>query len=131
MANADTMRAAIAPGSTPYGERGNLEDAIGSAASTSNAALPEAAAASAAQKPINPNDPYGSPMTALMGKGGFTSERPLTSGLSVGPGTTPSNLDGLPVDKMKRLQQVALHAKSPQLRGAAILALRRIVRSRG
>lgn len=133
MPQAEQIRAAISPGSTPYGERGALEDAIGGAASTSSAASPEAMAAPAmGMAPINPNDPFGSPMSAIMGEGGFSSDRPITSGLTVGPGSGPApDLSGLPLSLMQKLQDVALNAKSPQLRGAALLALRRIVRNRG
>lgn len=123
----EATQAAIAPGSTAYGERENLEGAIAAAEAT-----PEVQAAPAmGLKAINPDDPFSSPMTALLNKGGFTSDRPVTSGLSVGPGSTPPfDTTGLPVATMKRLQEVALNAKSPQLRGAAILALKRIARSR-
>ena len=123
----EAIQAAITPGSVPYGQRENMEDAISASGNT-----PEATAAPAgALNPINPDDPFSSPMTALLNKGGFTSDRPLTSGLSVGPGTTPAfDTTGLPVDTMRRLQEVALNAKSPQLRGAALLALRRIAQNR-
>ena len=124
MPNAEQVKAAIAPGSTPYGERGELEQAIGTSSAVS-APMP-------VQGRISSQDPFtGGPMAALLGQGGYTSDRPVTSGLSVGPGAGPAvDLSGLPLDVMKKLHVVATTAKSPQLRGAALLALRRIVRNR-
>lgn len=129
--NAERTRAAIAPGSTPFGDRGMLEQAIGQ--SQQLAASPEAGAgAVGGMAPISPQDPFSDPMSALMGQGGFSSERPVTSGLSVGPGDSPPPVPtDLPIPLMSQLQNIALNAKSPQLRGAAVLALRRIVRNRG
>lgn len=123
MPNAEQVKSAIAPGSTPYGERGQLEQAVSSATATPPSPV---------QGRISSQDPFSGPMAALMGQGGYTSDRPVTSGLSVGPGSGPAaDLSGLPLDVMKKLHVVATTAKSPQLRGAALLALRRIVRNRG
>lgn len=118
------VQAAIAPGSTPYGERGKLEGAIAQSQATPQ--LP------VAPGPISGQDPFGGPMSALMGEGGFSSGKPITSGLSVGPGGPPApDMTGLPIDLMQRLQTIATQAKNPQLRGAAVVALRRIVKNRG
>ncbi len=118
------IAAAIAPGSVPYGERGALESGISQSQATPK--LPVAAS------PISPQDPFsGGPMSALMGDGGFGSDKPVTSGLSMGPGSGPAtDLSNLPMPLIAKLQDVALNAKNPQLRGAALLALRRIVRQR-
>ncbi len=96
-------------------------------------ASPEAgAAAVGGMGPISPQDPFSDPMSALMGQGGFSSQRPVTSGLSVGPGDTPPAAPtDLPMPLMSQLQNIALNAKSPQLRQAAVLALRRLIRNRG
>lgn len=121
---ADTARRAIEPGSVPYGERQELEAGLQSLLGGGAEQAPGAAPVGN----ISPQDPFGDPMSALMGKEGYQSNLPVTAGLSVGPGPGPDVQTNLPVSTMETLQEMALHAKTPRVRQLALLALRRIVR---
>lgn len=123
-ANADTTKKAIAPGSIPFGERQGVEAGLeavlgGGGEGQAPPSVPR----------ISSDDPFSSPMAALEGKGGFESNLPITAGLSVGPGPGPMpGLNDMPVPVVQRLQDVALHAKTPHIRQMALIALRRLAR---
>lgn len=121
-AGVDAIQNAISPGSTAYGERGALEEAI-SVGGASGGMAP-AAGAAAAPVSMGPLDP----LTALMdGTVESNPEVPVTDGLSVGPGAQPFADDS--ADPLKaRLIAVAEGAESPRLRAAALTLLRQHVR---
>jgi hypothetical protein len=123
MASADTVKKAIAPGSTESGDRQKLEAGIESIMGGGGEPMPPVTPA------ISPQDPFGDPESALAGAEGFSSDLPITAGLSVGPGAGPTqSFENLPIPTMQVLQDMALNAKTPQVRQMALLALRRIVR---
>ncbi len=123
MANADIVKKSIAPGSTEFGERQNLEADIQSIMGGGGEQMPPVTPA------ISSQDPFSGPESALAGTDGFSSDLPITAGLSVGPGAGPTQSFGnLPIPTMQVLQDMALNAKTPQVRQMALLALRRIVR---
>ena len=124
MPNADDISRSIAPGSLPYGERqevaGNLQAALGGAAGQGAGPAP------VAEEAGDPVDAEIDPMERLLA-GEHSSDLPITSGLSEGPGSTGLRTkDETP--KVERLRAVAMHAKSPVLRYQARAALRREMR---
>ncbi len=122
-------QAAIAPGSTDYGERGELEGAV-SASLSSPAGSQEPTLGSASPVPTAGGLPA-SPLDFL-NDGTHSSDLPVTSGVSVGPGEGPmSPFADLPVDRMTRLQTIATQAKSAYVRQAARQALRAIAQQQG
>lgn len=126
-AGAERTRAAIAPGSTEYGERASLEAAIGQAgAGGGGPAAPIAGGGGAASALPSPTDPLG----ALLSGSISPEEKPLTDGLSFGPGAGPTRGDDpLLSDYAQRLRTLATEAASPMLRAAARTRLRRMSRT--
>jgi len=123
-AGAERTRAAIAPGSTEYGDRGALEAAIGSAGGGGPAA-PSAGGGGPTTALPSATDPLG----ALLGGGITPGELPLTDGLSAGPGAGPNmGDDPMLSDYATRLRTLATEAASPMLRSAARNRLRRMSR---
>lgn len=78
--------------------------------------------------PPGPNDPMG---MLLSGAVAPTTQEPLTSGLSVGPGPGPTVAPTVPDDVVERLRLVAMHAKTPVLRAMARAAILRRQKSSG
>jgi hypothetical protein len=111
-------QAAIAPGSTEYGERKNLEaglsQAMGSAGNPTSGAQPASPVA-----PL-PDNPLG----ALLSGEIPGDNTPVTDGLSIGPGAGPQNQHPMMSDRAQRLRTVATEAASPVARAAARRALR-------
>jgi len=116
--SADDIARTIEPGSLPQGERqevaGQLQQALGGLAS--GPAAPVEAAPDAIEGDIDP-------LERLL-SGEHTSDLPVTSGLSQGPGSTGLRPQS-ETPKVERLRAVATSAKSPVLRYQARAALRR------
>ncbi len=124
MANADIVKKSIAPGSTESGDRQTLEADIQAIMGGGGGEQMPPATPS-----ISGQDPFGDPESALTGADGFSSDLPVTAGLDVGPGAGATQSFGnLPISTMQSLQDMAINAKTPQVRQMALLALRRIVR---
>lgn len=108
---------AIAPGSIPYGER----ESFAQAADAAGQAAPGGPAATSGAAGVGgPLDPLQSMLTGKIPP----SSDPVTAGLSVGPGASPSVSPGSSDSIQQRLQYVAVNAKSPKLRLQARSALR-------
>jgi hypothetical protein len=115
------MRDSIAPGSTDYGDRGNMESGI---ARSRQMRRMSPAMSGAMKRPTNQMRSLSPAMSALL-KGKGASGTPITQGLSVGPG------DGPPVptnDTADRLRAVAQYARTPVVRNMARRALLRMAR---
>jgi len=109
MPNADQVTDAIEPGSLPYGER---------------APLTEAMPGLLGPGPLGGGGGSVNPAQMLAaGDLGTSQGAPLTSGLSVGAGNTPTPME-FDDSTSARLRYVAQNAKSPQLRAMARNALR-------
>lgn len=125
-AGSELTSAAIAPGSTDYGDRQKLEGSLsaivgqqgGGAASAPGGGSPG---------PVVPEDALGALMSGQISPGG---DLPLTDGLSVGPGAGPAaqQEDPLLGDRANRLRMIASQAASPQLRALARSELKRMTR---
>ena len=109
---------AIAPGSTPYGERDTLGDAANSA--QQGGGTPSGPAATSGSAGVGgPLDPLQAMLTGKVRAG----SEPITAGLSRGPGDSPATpVTTEPVKE--RLKYLAVNAKSPHLRLQARAALR-------
>lgn len=117
------LRENIDPGSIPQGQRQVLEQNLGALSAPPMApAVAAPAAAGTLQLPRNPLDP-------LLGGDLPVNPEEVTTGLSVGPGAGPNQLD-LPDAGVERLRMVANQARSPVLRELARQALRSSVRGR-
>jgi hypothetical protein len=123
--SADDISRAVAPGSMPFGQRqkfaGNLQSAMPGGSSQgppSPPGLPQ----------IVPQQSMG-PLDVLT-QGVHSSPEPVTAGLSVGPGRTPAppGTAMLDQDRMNRLRDMAMNARTPALRNAARSLLRQMVR---
>ena len=125
MATREQMTDSIEHGSTPYGERGPMEDSISSGL---GASPPPGAGGGGPMAQPQPNvaPVGGSPMDLLL-SGDYPNDPslPLTDGLGVGPGAGPLEPEGPPVPPLvERFRMVAQHAKSPTLRAEARAALK-------
>ena len=125
MANANDIAAAVTPGSMPYGERqkfaGSLQQAMPGGTGQGPPSPP-------GLPPIVPQKDMG-PLDVLT-QGVHSSADPVTAGLTVGPGRTPA-APGAPLldqDKMSRLRDIAMNARTPVLRNAARQLLRQMAR---
>ena len=125
-ANVEQTTAAITPGSTEYGERGQLESDISQLLSGGGGPQPPTPGVTPQQAPGGAGDPLAAMLSGSVPGAG---SGPLTSGLSVGPGAGGEVPPAPPSNEIQALQRVALGAKSPQLRAMARVALRRRVRS--
>lgn len=101
----DEVARSIEPGSVPSGERGPIEDRIRQAMAT---------------KPTSPEP------GAASGRGldklaqGPVSDKPVTDGLSLGPGTNPAPNTGLQSsERVDTLRLIAKESRSPRLRALA------------
>ena len=106
-ASADDVARSIEPGSTEFGDRQVLEDQIGQI--MGNAAAPTPA-------------PAGAASSGALGKlsQGAVSDKPVTDGLSVGPGAPPANTPQIANSpRIDQLRIVAQNARSPRLRALA------------
>lgn len=121
-AGIERTQAAIAPGSTEYGERQNLEQGISSAMGA--AGQPTGGAQPAVPVPPMPDNPLGALLSGEI-KG---DQLPVTDGLSVGPGAGPPQNDPMMSTRAQRLRTIATEAASPVARSAARRALRRMTR---
>lgn len=127
MPDSNLAQKAISPGSTEFGDRQGLEQGLGDVLNAGPSPAPSGgplpAAPDGAQAGLDP-------INALLG-GLHTSDLPVTSGLRQGPGRAPlaPGASQLPATTMQKLQQVALNAKSPQMRHMARVSLRRIARN--
>lgn len=123
MANADEIMRTVEPGSLPQGERQAM-------ASRLQQALPKPGGGGGAPTSQAPASSGGAPnpLSRLLG-GGYSSDLPVTDGLSVGPGAGParSAIAAAESPKIGQLRMVALEAKSPLVRYHARMALRREV----
>jgi hypothetical protein len=118
MATQDQLIGSISPGSIPYGERQNIEAAIGQIGAAPAPAGPITPATGSLGIPSNPLDP-------LVGGQLPVNPDPVTAGLSMGPGTGGVDSPiGIPPGSVERLRTVALNARSPVLRELARRALR-------
>ena len=107
----------IVPGTLPYGER----EGFAAAADAAGQDAPSTPAATSGAAGVGgPLDPLQSMLTGNIPP----SADPVTAGLSVGPGASPSTSPGASDPIKQRLQYVALNAKSPKLRLQARSALR-------
>lgn len=117
---------AIAPGSTEYGQRQNLESGLAQVMSAG--AGGQAGAPTTTPAPRVPSS--SNPLAALAG--GLLSgnpNEPVTAGMSVGPGDGPAmTMDPMLGDRANRLRAIATQAASPTLRAMARSELRRMVR---
>lgn len=104
-AGIDKTQKAIEPGSTPYGERGNLE------ANISQGMSPGAAPGAPGVSPPGvgaptPTDPIGALLSGEI-KG---DNLPVTEGLSVGPGSGPPEQDPMMSTRAQKLRMIATEA---------------------
>lgn len=106
-ASADDISRSLEPGSTEYGDRQVIEDRIKQVGAQAQApSVPPAGAASA----------RGMAQLAQ----GSVSDLPVTDGLSVGPGATPSPADALQASpRVDQLRLIAKNARTPRLRALA------------
>ena len=102
----DEVARSIEPGSIPSGERGPIEDRIKQAMATPPQVSPEPGAAGAkgldrlAQGPV--------------------SEKPVTDGLSLGPGAAPPQEGGIKNSpRIDQLRLIAKEARTPRMRALA------------
>jgi len=114
------LSAAIQPGSIPQGQRAPLEAGLAQAVGQSQAPQPTAAAGAVAPPSGGMNDPLAALLSGSVKPGGASS--PLTDGLSVGPGVTPSG--DVQDPRVVKLQEIATQASSPVLRAFARNGLR-------
>lgn len=129
MTTRDTAKRAIVPGSLPYGERTGFEAAIDRTLGGTRGAAPASVSPPAGVGAVLPRR---TPLDFLLKSKVFKTSLPVTAGLSVGPGPGPSmDLSGLPLDRMARLQEIALNARSPVLRSHARILLRELARRGG
>ena len=106
-ASADDVARSIEPGSTEFGDRQVIEDQIGQI--MGNAASPSAPAPGAAS----------SGALNRLGQGAV-SDKPVTDGLSVGPGAGPAQTTQIADSpRIEQLRIVAANARSPRLRALA------------
>ncbi len=104
-ATADDVTRSIEPGSIPSGEAGPLDDRIKQAMATAPAA-PQPGAAG------------GRSLDRLAQ--GPVSDKPVTDGLTVGPGASPAPAQGLqPSKRIDHLRNIAQNARSHRLRALA------------
>ena len=117
---------AIAPGSTQYGDRQNLE--AGLSQIMSGAGGGSAGAPTTTPAPRVPGS--SNPLAALAsGVVSGNPNSPVTAGMSVGPGPGPAvGMDPMMGDRANRLRALATQAASPALRALARAELRRMVR---
>ena len=120
-----TLSRGIDPGTVPYGQRAQLDSAVDKV--TQDPATGGMVPAAGTPAPPTNMDP----LSALMGGGVVPpSGNPLTSGLSVGPGSSPQDQAlSVPDDTTLRLQAIAESAASPQLRLLARSILKQRVRT--
>ncbi len=113
-ASADDVTRSIEPGSVPSGERGPMEDRIKQAMATQpTAPAPGAASGRGMDK---------------LGQGAV-SERPITDGLSLGPGVGAEGQKELPAtNRIDTLRLIAKEARTPRLRALARDMLRAAVK---
>lgn len=124
-AGAEQTRAAIAPGSTEYGERGALEAAIGTA--VGGGAAPSAGTGGGTAAIPGATDPLG----ALLSGAVTPQDLPVTDGLTAGPGAGPNRgADPMLGQYAQRLRTLANEAASPMLRQAATRRLSRLSKER-
>ena len=117
----DTINS-IEAGTIPSGDRGTLEQGLQE--SLGEEAAPDGTPGAGVSGPLpSANDPLG----ALMG-GGVNpgDDRPLTQGMSVGPGGGLAAEDPMMSDKAVRLRVIAQQAKTPSLKLLAIRMLKRM-----
>lgn len=121
MPSGDDIGRSITPGSIPYGEKQALQSNISGAVSKNSAS----AAGPQARKGRSGPQPLGNPMDKLLA-GDYKSDLPVTSGLTKGPGRSPSQVSQEMLSpKMERYRQLALMGKNPMMRKLARDALRR------
>jgi hypothetical protein len=122
-AGSELTSAAIAPGSTEYGQRGNLEAGLASVLGQGGGGAPGGPEGGA------PLPPAQNPIESLLGGGIGAANLPITDGLSVGQGAGPvEQADPMLGDRANRLRMIASQAASPQLRALARSELRRMTR---
>lgn len=126
-AGSELTSAAIAPGSTEYGDRQKLEGSLSAIVGQGGGGAPAPGGGGGAPGPIVPEDALGALMGGQVSPGG---DMPLTDGLSVGPGAGPAaqQEDPLLGDRANRLRMIASEAASPQLRALARSELKRMTR---
>jgi hypothetical protein len=122
MPSASDISDTIQPGSLEYGERQAVAGRLQEALPTLQGGTSSSAVAPGAPAPGAPQDP----MQRLLG-GGFSSDLPVTDGLSLGPGAGPptSSVAMAESPTIGKLRLIAMQASSPLLRHYARTALRR------
>lgn len=122
-ATKEQVQRSIAPGSTEFGDRQQMESNLA-------AAMPSQTGGAPGRGPSGPPPAGGGgdPMQALLGGLG-QSPLPVTSGLSVGPGSGPQDLSPEVNDKVAKLRMMVSQAKTPLLRHMAKQELLRMARA--
>lgn len=106
----------ITPGSLEYGDRQVMEDRIR-----------QINAQSGQRRQVSPPGQVTRNAQSYL-ESGPTSDLPVTSGLSVGPGRTPTNMsDPAQGDLAERYRIIAAEARNPYLRHMARSALRALI----
>ena len=112
MPSADAISDTIEPGSLEYGDRQVVQDRI-----------QQAMVQSQDRRPSTPGAVSQAAQSRLAS--GPVSDRPVTDGLSVGPGAGPTQIRTPELDpKVEQYRLIAANARNPQLRHLARSALR-------
>lgn len=125
------LQHSIEPDSTEYGDRAQLEEGLSVLGAQQSSAPPAVTAGGSAPSATPPSETLGDPMALLLSDELSPSDRPVTHGLSFGPGAgrAPQFGEG-PNPEIERLRAVAQFARTPQLRAAARRLLRRKLNGR-
>ncbi len=130
MVTASELRRNIDPGSTEFGDRGPLEEGMSAIASATNPAGAAPGGGPQGGAVPGPTPAGQDPLAAMLGGGIASRGLPITDGLSMGPGETPSAEAPLPSALEQRLKLIMENATSPYVREIASRALRRHNRSK-
>ncbi len=114
---------ALEPGSVPSGERAELEGGLAAAVGGGQGAGPAAPAGGAPAFPSMTN-PLGMMLSGAVGQ----DDRPLTDGLSLGPGAGPAPEQSVMLTaEADKLRALAIHAETPLVRALARYRLQQMV----
>ena len=118
MPSADDINRSIEPGSTEYGDRQVIEDRIAQSLQMGDVS----------RQPTPPGAVSGRAQSRLAS--GPVSDKPITDGLSVGPGAGPNKATMTEAPELEKYRLIAQNARNPYLRHLARSALRANMRRR-